>query len=203
MPVQRHVPEPAPALTHSPPIAAMPAFDCHQHAWKDHRAELHSFLTHRAGNPADADDLLQEIFLRVVHQGKAFCSIENPRAWLFQVARNLILDRYRLTRDTVPLPEDLMAEMGEEAPPVDRLTLCLPRVLDELAAQDRDAIIACDLEGMSQQNFAQRHGLTLSAAKSRVQRARQRLRARLTGACQIRFDAQGQICCFTPRAPQA
>ncbi len=179
----------------------MPAFDCHQHAWQAHRAELHSFLTHRAANPADADDLLQDVFLRVVRQGKDFCSIDNPRAWLFQVARHLILDRYRVARNTVPLPDDLMAEMGEETPPVDRLTLCLPRVLAELAQQDRDAIIACDLEGMTQQDFARRHGLTLSAAKSRVQRARQRLRDRLTGACQIRFDAQGQICCFTARPP--
>lgn len=202
MPVQRHVPESTSGLTGRNLVAAMPAFDCHQHAWKDHRAELHSFLTHRSGNPADADDLLQEIFLRVVRQGKAFCGIENPRAWLFQVARHLIFDRYRVARDTVPLPDDLMAETHEEAAAVDRLTLCLPRVLDELPPADRDAIIACDLEGMTQQDFARRHGLTLSAAKSRVQRARQRLRDRLTGACQIRFDAQGQICCFTARPPQ-
>jgi len=84
---------------------------------------------------------------------------------------------------------------------VDRLADCLPRVLGELAEADREAIRLCDIEGLSQQEFAQRQGLSLAAAKSRVQRARRRLRARLVQACQVRFDGEGQVCCFVPRTP--
>jgi RNA polymerase sigma-70 factor (ECF subfamily) len=60
---------------------------------------------------------------------------------------------------------------------VDTLTACLPRVLSELAGADRDAIIACDLQGMSQADFATSQGLSLSAAKSRLQRARNQAQA--------------------------
>jgi RNA polymerase sigma-70 factor (ECF subfamily) len=49
---------------------------------------------------------------------------------------------------------------------------CLPRVLSELSAEDREAITLCDLQGMAQAEFARTTGLSLSAAKSRVQRAR-------------------------------
>ena len=156
---------------------------------------------HRSGCASDADDLLQEVFLRAVLQGVDFCRVENPRAWLFQVARNLLVDRLRLTREQVPLPDDLLADAPPEIAPVDLLSHCLPRVLSELSAEDRDAIVLCDIQGMTQKDFAERLQLSLPAAKSRVQRARLRLRAQLADACQLTFDAEGKVCCFVPRPP--
>lgn len=181
----------------------MPTYDCHLRAWRQHRDELKRFLAHRSGNAAEADDLLQEVFLRVVAQEGAFCRVEHPRAWLFHVARNLLLDRLRMTKAHVPLPDDLVAEPSSEVDPVERLSQCLPRVLAELAVEDRTAIVTCDLEGASQKDYAARSGLTLAAAKSRLLRARQRLRARLAEACQLKYGEDGKICCFTPRAPSA
>lgn len=168
-------------------------------AWESHETELRRFLRYRAGSDVEADDLLQEVFLRALKQPKGLCGIENPRAWLFRTARNLMIDRLRLAREQVPLPEDLAAEDEPPPPPVDGLSQCLPRVLAELSAADREAITLCDLEGLTQQAFAERLGLSLPAAKSRVQRARARLKARLTERCQVKFDETGQVCCFVPR----
>ena len=61
------------------------------------------------------------------------------------------------------------------------------------------AITRCDLEGMKQEDYARLKGLTLPGAKSRVQRARKRLREHLSDACQVKFDAAGNVCCFVPR----
>ncbi len=115
------------------------------------------------------------------------------------MARNALVDRFRVSRETVPLPEDLPARTDELAT-VDALTACLPRVLSELSAQDREAITACDLQGMAQADFARTRGLSLSGAKSRVQRARQRLRQRMTVACQVQIGQDGQISDFVPRS---
>ena len=172
---------------------------CHSAAWRAHKNELRSFLAARCANAGEADDLLQEVFLRAVAQGRDFCGIENPRAWLFHVARNLLIDRMRLTREQVELPDDLADESRDEPPAVDVLSQCLPRVLAELPEPDREAITLCDLQGMTQQDYARRLGLSVPAAKSRVQRARRRLQARLVDACQVKFDERGQVCCFTPR----
>jgi RNA polymerase sigma-70 factor (ECF subfamily) len=172
---------------------------CLTDAWTAHQAELRGFLRQRAASEAEADDLLQEVFLRAVRRPNGLCGIDSPRAWLFHAARNLLIDRLRLAKDQVPLPDDLASEPETAIAPVDDLAQCLPRVLAELAPQDRDAITCCDIEGMSQKDYAARLGLTLPGAKSRVQRARARLKARLTEACQVRFDANGEVCCFVPR----
>jgi len=174
---------------------------CVTEAWEKHETELRRFLRHRAGSDAEAEDLLQEVFLRALRQANGLCGIDNRRAWLFHAARNLLIDRLRLSKDQIPLPDDLAAPAENALPAVDGLAQCLPRVLTELSAQDREAITLCDIEGVTQRDYAQRLGLTLPAAKSRVQRARVRLKARLTEACQVRFDEAGEVCCFVPRPP--
>lgn len=176
--------------------------NCIIRAWDSHEAELWAWLRRRLGDPAAADDLLQEVFLKALAQGSRFCELDNARAWLFRVARNALADHLRLARETVALPEELSVEPDETAP-VEHLTQCLPRALAELGAQDRDAISRCDLEGMSQAAYARHAGLSLPGAKSRVQRARKRLREHLRKACQVRFDETGKVCCFVPRDPSA
>ena len=99
---------------------------------------------------------------------------------------------------SVELPEDLASPV-DDADSVDTLTACLPRVLSELNAEDRDAITLCDLQGMAQADYAKAKGLTLSAAKSRVQRARIRMKAQMTVACQVQLDGAGHVADFVPR----
>ncbi len=169
-----------------------------QKAWQQHRAELRGYLLHRLKDVSQAEDLLQEVFLKAMTQGQQFCTLDNPRAWLYQVARNALVDSLRLTKDAIPLPEDLAQEADAMAP-VDELSECVARVLTELSPEDREVIQLCDIEGMKQQDFALSHGLSLTAVKSRIQRARQRMRAQMTQACQVQFDEAGQVCCHVPR----
>jgi RNA polymerase sigma-70 factor (ECF subfamily) len=189
---------------------------CLLDAWSAHEAELLRYLRHHVRPASEAEDVLHDLFLKAVRQGERFCAVNNPRAWLFEVARNAVVDHARRTRSSEPLPEDLaargvepaaMGAQATEAPPepglapVDLLSACLPRVLTELAADDREALELCDIGGMSQKAFAELKGLSLPGAKSRVQRARQRLRAQLLCACQVQFDETGKVCCFVPRPP--
>ena len=179
---------------------------CLLDAWSAHEAELLRYLRHHLRQPGEAEDLLHDLFLKAVRQHERFCAVGNRRAWLFEVARNLVIDNARRTHASLPLPDDLAAPApdlaSEDGPaPVDLLSACLPRVLGELAAEDREAIERCDIGGMTQQAFAELKGLSLPGAKSRVQRARQRLRAQLLRACQVQLDEHGKVCCFVPRPP--
>jgi len=176
--------------------------NCLMTAWHQHETELRGWLRHRLANPVDVEDLLQDVFIKAMRQGERFCEIANARAWLYEVARNALADRLRLARNTVELPEDLSADSAEVAA-VDSLAACLPRVLSDLNPEDREAITLCDLEGLSQEAYARRKGLSLSGAKSRVQRARKRLREQLTHACQVQLDEAGQVSDFVPRPPLA
>ncbi len=174
---------------------------CILDAWKAHETELIRFLCHRAGDEDTARDMLQEVFLRALRRPQGLCDVADPRAWLFHAARNLLIDRYRLSKDQVSLPDNLPASQDTGPAPVDALSDCLPRVLGELAEQDQQAIQLCDIQGLSDQAYADKQGLSLSAAKSRLRRARQHLRRHLETACQVRYDETGQVCCFIPRAP--
>ena len=171
---------------------------CLLRAWQQHEHELRGWFIYRLRDPALAADALQDLFLKAMGQGSRFCAIRDPRAWLFEVARHHLVDLQRKHRQWVPLPDDLHHEALTSAV-VDDLTGCLPRVLNELDGADRLILSCCDINGMTQQAFATAQGITLAAAKSRLQRARVRLKEQLTRSCQVWLDAQGKVCCYTPR----
>jgi RNA polymerase sigma-70 factor (ECF subfamily) len=168
-------------------------FSCVALAWQAHEGELRGYLRHQLADTDAADDVLQDVFVKAVNQGQGFCTVDNPRAWLFQVARNVLVDRARRTRPVEPLSDELEAPEPESTAAVDELTGCLSRCMDALSAEDAEILRSCDLEGQTTRAFAAARNLTLSAAKSRLLRARQRLRAQLTNACQVRFDADGSV----------
>ncbi len=171
------------------------ASGCLLDAWQVHEKNLLAFLLHRTGDPDAAEDLLQTVFLKALQQGRAFCVLNNPRAWLFQVARHAVIDWARLSKPAEALPDHLAAPPVMERRPVDDLEACLSHNLLQLAAEDQHIIEACDLRGQTVRAYAEAHGLTLPAAKSRLLRARKRLRDRLVENCQVRFDETGRVCC--------
>ncbi|WP_260294659.1 RNA polymerase sigma factor SigZ [Sedimenticola hydrogenitrophicus] len=168
-------------------------------AWANHESELRNYLRRQMHDTALAEDLLQETFLKALAQGSRFCQLENSRAWLFRVAKNRLIDYRRTHKRLVEIPDDLAEPSPAEPPVVDDLTQCLPRVLKELSAQDSEVITLCDIEGITQAEYATLKGLTPAGAKSRIQRARKRLKQQLKQACQVRYDESGKVCGFTPR----
>lgn len=173
------------------------AHACVSHAWGLHESELRAFLQSRTTH-AEAEDLLQHVFLKAIQQGNRLCGMKSVRGWLFRVARNRLIDLHRTSKAHEPLSEHLSAPEKDHVP-VEALSECLPRVLSELHPEDREIITHCDLEGMPQAEFAGIHGLTLAAAKSRIQRARKRLKSTLKENCRVQFDDAGKVCCFVPR----
>ncbi|MFZ4551289.1 MAG: RNA polymerase sigma factor SigZ [Aquabacterium sp.] len=172
---------------------------CLMRAWHAHERELHAWLVNRLDDTTLARDILQDVFIKALRMGGQFCDVANARAWLFEVTRHALTDQWRKQRPTEVL-DDALPEPDQDQPAaVDSLASCLPRVLAELSEADRDAITQCDLHGMSQEAYAQRMGITLAGAKSRVQRARRRLKSQLMASCRIVLDEHGSVCCFTPR----
>ena len=69
--------------------------NCLMRAWHGNEGELRGWLRRHLGNAVDAEDALQELFLKSLRQKERFCEIANARAWLFEVARNALADRLR------------------------------------------------------------------------------------------------------------
>ena len=175
--------------------------NCIINAWAEHEAELRGFLTRQSKNPAQAEDILQETFLRAVVEGSKFCELKKPRAWLFRVARNQFIDHSRRAESklaTTLVSEELFDKF-EEIPAVQTLDVCLPKALAKLNDDERQIIEHCDLDGQSQSDFAENNGLSLVATKSRIQRARKRLKSELIELCKVNFDEAGNVCCFSSK----
>lgn len=175
---------------------------CLLDTWATNETALYRWLTQHCSCQDLAYDLLQETFLRALQRERAFCDIENQKAWLFTVAKNLLIDEWRKSGRLEPIPEnnDLYTlDFRAEREPIDSLAQCLPKALACLSEEDRSVIEFCDLQGHSQQEFAKLHHLTVTAVKSRIQRARPKLRAQLKVNCHITFDEQHKVCCFTPK----
>ena len=173
-------------------------FSCVINSWRAHEGELRNYLVHRLDDRHLAEDLLQDVFVKAMQQGSRFCELDNSRAWLFQVARNALVDYRRLHREIAELPDDIPAPV-EQAEPVAQLSACVARVLSELGHEDRDIIEQCDLNGMKQRDYARSHHLTLAAVKSRLLRARQRMRDTLSVNCKVDLDEQGRVQGYVPR----
>jgi RNA polymerase sigma-70 factor (ECF subfamily) len=139
--------------------------------WNQYSRQLRAFIRGRVGNDADAQDILQEVFIRI-HRNLC-CLPESewhrPESWIYQITRNLIIDQYRRRRELEVLPENLPAHPDlPETDPQALLALSLRELIDQLPEPYRQALILTEYQGLSQRQLAERIGISLSGAKSRV-----------------------------------
>jgi RNA polymerase sigma-70 factor, ECF subfamily len=179
----------------------------HDEALHALRARLHGFIARRVESPEVADDLTQEVLLRLLTHDDG--RVKDPTAWLYRVARNVIIDHYR-TRgggsgsrwldagDLAPAgpAEDPFA--GDPQAAQRELARCLGPLVDQLAEPYRSAVSAVDLGGQTQTEVAQAAGLSVSGMKSRVQRGRRQLRQLLTDCCRVHTGPTGSISGYEP-----
>lgn len=166
--------------------------------WAELGDRLRAFVARRVGNEADAEDIVQDVFLRIYARIDTLSDERKLTSWVYQIARNAIVDHYRARRPLDAL-SDLVAV--PEVPPEDVTKELLPglgAMLERLSAEDREALFLTEAMGLTQQEMADRLGLSLSGAKSRVQRARKKLRVAFVDCCRIEFDPLGGVAEYDP-----
>ena len=163
------------------------------------RTKLGNFIRRRVRDPSDAEDILQDVLHEFVQAYRLPEPIEQVSAWLFRVARNRIIDRFRKKKEQ-PLSETVATGDNADAPDDEyRLDLALPshdagpeaayarsvllaalqHALDELPENQRDIFIAHEIEGRSFKELAAESGVTLNTLLARKRYAVLHLRARL------------------------
>lgn len=152
--------------------------------WRAHQADLRRFVRRRVSDPHDADDIVQDVFVRAQESLHQLESDERAAAWLSRIAANRIVDHYRARRPSEELPDDLAAEEPEEDP-VAALAPCLTDLIERLPETYRDAVQLSEIDGIPQRLVAQKMELSLSGAKSRVQRGRALLRQLVEKCCRV------------------
>jgi RNA polymerase sigma-70 factor (ECF subfamily) len=168
-------------------------------AWNVAESSLYGWLLKQTGNAQEAEDILQEVFLKAMRNSDRFCTLQDGKSWLFQITKNHLIDTFRQKKRTIELGD--YPTQTEVSPALAQLQQCLPRVLSRLGKSERDIIEQCDLNGMPQKEYAERHSLSLPAVKARLRRARITLREALITECKITRDEAGKVCCFASFEP--
>lgn len=160
--------------------------------WLEHKSRLRSYIAKRVHESDAVDDILQEVLLKAhtgLHTVKSQGSVA---AWLYRVAANAIADHYRSAKPMEALPDEL-AEPEQQPDHIASLADCLQPLIDDLPETYRLPLVLSEIEGLTQQLVADRLGLSLSGAKSRVQRGREKLRQRLYECCDIETSESGVV----------
>jgi len=159
------------------------------------RTRLRNFIRKRVADPADAEDILQDVFYEFVEAYRLMKPIERAGAWLYRVARNRIIDLYRRRRTDplreapaameegdLPELEDLLPspDSGPEAEFARNVLLAeLDEALEELPEEQREVFLAHEFEGRSFKELAAETGLSVNTLLSRKHYAVLHLRRRL------------------------
>ncbi|KAA0235865.1 MAG: sigma-70 family RNA polymerase sigma factor [Actinobacteria bacterium] len=145
---------------------------------------VHAYLARRVGDPADVEDLVAEVWATAWRRFDAIPSNGGELPWLYVTARNHLANWRRKHRRTEPFSEDhagVESTGSEEAHDVLRL-------LAGLSAADQEVLRLAAWEELSPTEMAQVLGITASAARVRLHRARRRLQRRLDRADRRRAD---------------
>ena len=174
--------------------------------WEEFSGALRGFVLNRVRDREIAEDILQEVFLKI-HSGIANLeSREKLRPWLFAIARNAMLDHLRKRKNDVSLeelPEDLAAESSGPLSSPEDFEPCLRALAERLPERYREPFLLSELEGITQKEMGERLGLSISGAKSRVQRGREKMKDLLLDCCHFEFDRHGDIEEVRPKSEEA
>jgi RNA polymerase sigma-70 factor (ECF subfamily) len=152
-----------------------------------HIDALHNFAVYLTRKPTEAEDLVQETYLRAFRFSHRFQPGTHLRAWLFQILRNTFLTFYRLHEREMPIAEDGVpdwdAPMFHHAPAEDASAMDahtdLERALQRLPEEFRTVLLLAEVEGLPLEEVAHVMGCPVGTVKSRIFRAKERLRGHL------------------------
>jgi RNA polymerase sigma-70 factor (ECF subfamily) len=142
--------------------------------WDAFSTPLRQFLRKRLPDEESTEDLLQDIFLTIHTHIAQLLALSKLQSWVYQIARNALAAYYRNKQTVAPLEQ---AEGLTEEPPEEDMEAVLAAsmkgMLNCLPQADREVLLLAEYHGMKQREIATHFGLSLSGAKSRVQRARE------------------------------
>ncbi|GAB3821673.1 RNA polymerase sigma factor SigZ [Pontibacter rugosus] len=160
-----------------------------------YEAQLKGFVQKRVKDEDEANEILQQLYLKLYKSCEQLQEVQNLKAWLYQITRNAVYDFFRENSRTQcinldvewPEPEELTDQARHE---VEALVAPLINLLPEAYAE---ALRLSELEGLSQKEIANHLGVSYSGAKSRVQRGREKLKQLFAECCHLELSRDGQV----------
>ena len=174
------------------------------------RTAVQRFVRSRIRDEASAADITQDVLLKISTHLDSLANSERIEAWAFRIARNSVADYFRAAKPTEEFQEELHTVINlasdsegvnsdEESRLRSEIAAYIRSVVESLPPIYREALLFTEYDGLSQVQLAGRLGLSVSAAKSRVQRARAMMKKQMEHCCYWTTDRYGTVVDVRPR----
>lgn len=160
--------------------------------WKNINDQLTNFIFSKVKDEDLTKDIVQDVFVKVFTKENTLRDQDKTIAWIYQIARNEVINYFRKTKITT-LDRDVEMEESYNDSLTSELAQCLYPLIDSLPPKYREVLILADLKKMSQKEIAQNLNISYSGAKSRVQRGREMLKSTYQKCCNITTDVYGDV----------
>ena len=166
--------------------------------WLKFSHPVKDFIRNKTHNSDVADDILQEVFIKIHQNLHLLRDEERVAGWVFQIARNTVLNYFRMQKKNLENQEFHQRETeGESYFKENNLNemvgIWLEEFKKDLDPKYQEALQLVDIEGITQIELAHKLGISVSGAKSRVQRGREKLKQKLMDCCPVKTDQYGNI----------
>jgi len=167
--------------------------------WKSLQHDLKGFVNSRVKNKSIAEDIVQDVFIKVQSNARQLKDARKISSWIYQITRNMIADHFRNNaRKALPIPMDWESDQQEFN---DCVARCLKVLMSTLPEKYRRALELTDLENLSQLELSKKLNISYAGARSRVQRGRKMLRDKLNELFFIKTDSYGNIVVCEDKVP--
>ncbi|RYE59156.1 MAG: sigma-70 family RNA polymerase sigma factor [Sphingobacteriales bacterium] len=165
--------------------------------WNIFGSRLNKLVCYKIKHQDHCQDIMQDVYIKVTQNIDKISQAENMSAYLVRMTNNAVTDHYRKKQNASAdkILEDTAMD-NEQYLFDDSLQLadcCLMPMIESLPAIYREALIKTELKGMKQKDYAIEAGISLSNAKVRVQRAKEKLKEVILSCCNYEFDRYGNI----------
>ncbi len=163
--------------------------------WTEFHKELNGFILKKVRHQADTDDILQDVFIKIIRNFDRVKHADNLRQYLYGIVKNAINDHFRRIKFTETI-EDIPETLSEEETESLNSTIadcCIKPFVNKLPEKYKEALILTEFQDISQKDLAKKLNISYSGAKSRVQRGKEKLKELLLDCCIYQIDVYGNL----------
>ena len=163
--------------------------------WAKFHKELKTFIFNKTRNSSDTDDILQEVFVKIIRNMDKINKAENLRNYLYRIVRNAINDYFRNRKSIIASAtiNETITEEETQSLNAAIAECCIRPFIKKLPKNYREALLITEFQDISQKDLAERLNISYSGAKSRVQRGKEKLRELILNCCSYHSDKYGNL----------
>jgi RNA polymerase sigma-70 factor (ECF subfamily) len=158
----------------------------------DYKEHLLRYILSRVRDSNLAEEILSQVMLKIYNSCDKLDEVKNTRAWMVTIARNAIIDHFRMESKTADLEDQGSLATAAPTTTLEKsLAECVEPMIMRLPEIYRQPLLLHELQGISQKALAEQFGMSESGMKSRIQRGRKLLKEEFMACCHIEVGENG------------